>query len=131
MGLDNGICVRRTEQTEKIRELQRFNQSYDKEHEFDFEVVYYRKCWNVRNAILSYLGKRWADGWKFTLSIDDIDGIIEVLKSFNADNWCDGGGSIWEWDEMKPRLRQHIKDLRRLKKIMKKHDIEVYFYDSY
>ena len=73
----------------------------------------------------------WADGWKFTLTINNIDGIIDVLKSFNADNWNDGGGSIWDWDEIKSRLQQHIKDLRRLKKIMEKHDIEVYFYDSY
>ena len=131
MGLDNGICVRRTEQTEKIRELQCFNQSYDKEHKFDFDVTYYRKCWNVRGAIISYLGKRWTDEYEFILTIDDVDGIIEVLKLFNKDNWDDGGGSIWDWDEMRPRLKQHIKDLGLLKKIMEKHDIEVYFYDSY
>ena len=123
--------MRRTEQTEKIRELQRFNQSYDKEYKFDFEIIYYRKCWNVRNAILDCLGKRWTDEWKFALTIDNIDDIIEVLKSFNADNWSDGDGSIWDWDEIKPRLRQHIKDLQVLKRIMKKHDVEVYFYDAY
>lgn len=131
MGLDNGICIRKTEQTDKIREIQRFYESWDDKHEFDPQVVYYRKCWNVRNAILAYLGKRCTNEYEFTLRIDDIDGIIDVLKSFNADNWYDSGGSIWDWDEMKPRLQQHIKDLRALKKIMKKHDIDVYFYDSY
>ena len=69
------------------------------------------------------------------LTIADIDNIITGLKSFNAENWNHNLGSIWDWnDEECPyskKIKQDIKNLKRLKKLMKKYDLEVYFYDSY
>lgn len=135
MGLDNGIQVRRTHATNKIEELKVFNQSYDKELKYDFEVVYYRKCWNVRNDILYIIGKRWTDEWEFPLTVENIDQIIALLQSYNAENWEESGGSIWEWDDgewsYSEKIQRDIEKLQLLRKLMDKYDMEVYFYDSY
>lgn len=134
MGLDNGIQVKRTPETNKIKELAIFNQDYDKELKYDFEVAYWRKCWGLRNDILYLIGKRWSDGWRFTLSKDDVDNIINLLESYNEETWED---SIWEWtsDEegwsYSEHIKQDIKSLRLLRDFMNKYELEVYFYDSY
>lgn len=69
------------------------------------------------------------------LTIEDIDNIIKGLKSFNAKNWQDNGGSIWDWDDEEwpysEHVKQQVKDLETLKELMKQYDLEVYFYDSY
>lgn len=69
------------------------------------------------------------------LTIEDIDNIIKGLKSFNSSNWNDNGGSIWDWDDEEypysKKVKRDIKNLNRLKLLMKKYNLEVYFYDSY
>lgn len=69
------------------------------------------------------------------LTTEDINNIIKGLKSFNSNNWCDNGGSIWEWDDEEwpysEKIKQDIKNLKKLKKLMNKYELEVYFYDSY
>lgn len=69
------------------------------------------------------------------LSIEDIDNIIKGLKSFNAENWPEDGGSIWDWDDEEypysETIKHDIESLERLKGLMTKCDLEVYFYDSY
>lgn len=135
MGLDNGLCVRRTPEVNKIEELKVFNEPWDKELKYDPQICYYRKCWNVRNDILYIIGKRWSDEYEFPLTADNIDQIIELLQSYNADNWDDGGGSIWEWDDgelsYSNKIKQDIANLQSLRKLMDQYDLEVYFYDSY
>ena len=135
MGLDNGICIKRTLETNKIVELQMFNLDYDKELKDDFEVCYWRKCYGLRNDILCIIGKRWyPDEYEFKLTKNDIDNIIKLLGSYNEETWVD---SIWEWtsDEDGWSYSEHIKrdieDLKILRELMDKHDLEVYFYDSY
>lgn len=132
MGLDNGIQIKRTSETNKITELKVFNQNYDKELKCDFEVAYWRKCWGLRNDILWLIGKRWSDEWKFNLNKDDVNLIIKLLESYNADNWED---SIWEWDDEEfpysEKIKQDIKNLKLLLRLMDEYELEVYFYDSY
>ena len=69
------------------------------------------------------------------LTITDIDNIITGLKSFNAENWGHNLGSIWDWDDEEypysKKIKRDIKNLKKLKRLMKKYDLEVYFYDSY
>ena len=132
MGLDNGVCVKRTPETNKIEELKVFNMSYDKELRCDFEIAYWRKCWGLRNDILTLIGKRWSDGWRFALSKDEIDDIIKLLQSYTADTWED---SIWEWDDEEfpysEYIQENIESLKLLWQLMDKYELEVYFYDSY
>ena len=51
MGLDNGICVKRNEYTESIPELKQFEAEWDQYYGHDFEVAYFRKCYNVRSMV--------------------------------------------------------------------------------
>lgn len=110
--------------------LKRFEDDWDKEHKYNFEVLYYRKCWNLRGIIAEAIGGI-CDNGETTVEREDIPKIINALKSVNEDNWEDEGGSIWTWEEQKPHIKQHIKNLKYVYKLMNQHDIDVYFYDSY
>lgn len=134
MGLDNGIIIKRNEYSNKIKALKRFVDSYDKEEKYDFDVCYWRKCWNVRHDILNILDSGEDEEYYFILSIKNVKQIIKILKSYNEKTWEYGGwsGSIWLWSEHKKVNRKHIKNLKRLIRLMKKYpELEVYFYDSY
>lgn len=135
MGLDNGICVRRNEYTNNIKELRSFEESWDKEHKYDFDVCYWRKCWNVRHMIMDSIQCAYDGCESEHLTIEHIEKIVRGLKSFNARNWQDDGGSIWDWDDedwpYSKKIKQDIKNLKYLIELMKKYDLEVYFYDSY
>ena len=68
------------------------------------------------------------------LTKDDIDNIINGLSEFNGFNWELNGGSIWEWNGecgYSDYIEQNIKDLKLLRQLMDKYELEVYFYDSY
>ena len=131
MGLDNGVCVRRNEYTNNIRALKHFEEDWERENGYDFEIVYYRKCYNVRSMIFDVVPAAHDGNESDPLTIADIDNIIAGLKSFNAENWDHNLGSIWDWNPYSKKIKQDIKNLKRLKKLMKKYDLEVYFYDSY
>lgn len=131
MGLDNSIEIKRTPYTDSISELRQFNLDWDNKHEYDFSVCYWRKCWNIRNGILDILGDRFSDQWRFHLNTENIDKIITFLKSLNKHNWNDDGGSIWTWEEYKNHIKDDIKKLKMLRKLMKKYDLKVVFIDSY
>lgn len=131
MGLDNSIEIKRTPYTDSISELRQFNLDWDNKHEYDFSVCYWRKCWNIRNGILDILGDRFSDQWRFHLNTENIDKIIAFLKSLNKHNWNDDGGSIWTWEEYKNYIKDDIKKLKMLRKLMKKYDLKVVFIDSY
>lgn len=135
MGLDNAICIRRNEITNKIPDLCQFAPDWDNKLEYDFEIVYYRKCWNIRNDILYLIGKRFTDEYEFTLTKDDVTAIIKLLKSYNKENFEDNGSCIWDWDDEEwpyaEKIQEDIQKLETLKELMDKYDLDVYFYDSY
>ena len=135
MGLDNGINIRRTEYTDNIPELKRFEDDWCRKYKSNFEVCYWRKCWNIRHMIFYTVENIDNNGYSELLTKQDIENIIKGLQSFNADNWQDNGGSIWEWEDEEwsysYKLKQDIKNLQVLSELMDKYDLEVYFYDSY
>ena len=134
MGLDNGIDIVRNSYSNKIKALKRFTSPYDKDKIDPFEVCYWRKCWNVRGDILDIIGVEDECQCRFALDIPMIEEIIKVLKSYSRKTWeyIGWGGSIWLWSEHKKFNRRHIRNFKRLVKIMKKYpELEVYFYDSY
>ena len=131
MGLDNGLEIKRNEKSMSIYDkIKRFERSWDKEHEYDFEVLYYRKCWNIRSLIAECIGGIYDNG-ETPVEREHIPKIIAALKSLNTKNWMDYGGSIWEWKEQKPHIKRHIKNLKYLYRLIGKYDLDVYFYDSY
>ena len=127
--------MRRTPETDNIPELQIFHDSWDKKREYDFEVCYWRKCWNVRNDILWLIGGRFDEKFKFNLTTEDVNNIVKLLQSYNSENWEESGGSIWDWDDEEwpysEYIQRNIKDLMYLRVLMDKYKLEVYFYDSY
>lgn len=130
MGLDNGINIERNDKSMSIYDtIKRFEQNYDHDHKYNFEVAYWRKCWNVRNMILRLLPAGESE-WKFPITREDIPEIIDALKSLNAETW-DEGMSIWSWDEQESLIEQYIENLEYLYELMGEHDLDVYFYDSY
>ena len=131
MGLDNGCCIRRNEKSMSIYDkLKRFEDDWDREYKYDFEVLYYRKCWNLRGIIADAIGGIY-DNDETPIEREHIPKIIAALKAVNEDNWEDEDGSIWTWEEQKPHIKQHIKNLKYVYRLMRKHDLDVYFYDSY
>lgn len=131
MGLDNGICIKRNEKSMSIyNKLKCYENDWDKKHEEDFDICYWRKCSGVRHRIALSIGGIY-DNARTPIKREDMPKVIAVLKSFNADNWGDDGGSIWEWDQHKEINQYHIEDLEYIYELMAEHDLDVYFYDSY
>jgi hypothetical protein len=133
MGLDNAVCVKRNAYTNSIPELKRFEDEWDKEHKYDFEVVYFRKCWNIRNDLFSLsIGRDESD---YIMSTLDIDVMIRLLESYNVENFTNGGSCIWDWDDEEypysEKIQRDIEALKLLRGLMDRYDLEVYFYDSY
>lgn len=133
MGLDNGILARSATLIPALKPYYEHWKSWNKSsNEVVYELCYWRKCWNVRSLILKSI-KSWSgdDEYEYPLTPEYIDNIIAALSGLNKKNWNDDGGSIWEWSEMRDRIKYQIKALKKLRKAMKKHEIEVWFYDSY
>jgi hypothetical protein len=135
MGLDNGIIAKIGIENEKLRKklFKHFTLNFNK----DYEIAYWRKCWNVRKLIILALKDNKhivpdIDS-RIELTIEDIDKIIKILKSFTKYNWEDHGYSPWSYKELKPFNKIYIKNLKKIKRLMKKfpNELEVYFYDSY
>lgn len=131
MGLDSGICVKRNEKSMNVYDkLKMFEEDWAKKYEYDFELAYFRKCWNVRALIFRCLGGG-VDNGHTPIQREDIPKIVSELQSLNANNWDESGGSIWEWEEQEPHIKQYIKNLKYLYELMETYDLDVYFYDSY
>ena len=135
MGLDNGIQIKRNTSTNSIPELKQFELAYDNKHQFDFEICYWRKCYNIRNMIMDVVESARDNDNSDILTTTDIEKIIHGLQSFNSANWQENGGSIWEWDDEEypysEKIQRDIENLKNLQTLMEKYDLEVYFYDSY
>lgn len=132
MGLDNGIEIKRRVDLPALA-FTYFDEEYRAKHNYDLEVAYWRKCWNVRSIIMDILKVRENNNSYTTMTIDDVDAVITALCKINKKNWLDYGGTIWEWKEFKDIQRHNIRNLRRLRHMMRKKPeiFEVYFYDSW
>ena len=132
MGLDNGILARSQTIIPALRKYVDEVYPLDEQGNIVYELCYYRKCWNIRRLILSDVLK-WRGSYQYEipLTADHIKEIIKVLSGLNKKNWNDAGISIWEFGEQRDHIKRHIKALRTLLKVMRKYEIDVWFYDSY
>ena len=134
MGLDNGFKVKSNK-----RQITREMLPEGIVYPFDFEpteVVYWRKNWGLRNAVMNHFGWRRAniDQWQF--NIESAKGVMElilIIASFlDPVKWDDEGDSIWDFDEIKNVLVQNIVNLALVKSFMEANpDAYLEFYDSY
>lgn len=116
MGLDNYIVARKN------------NGETD-----EFEICYWRKCWNIRNWVFDIIQPDNRDEmYEFPLTLDNVVDIYYMFKKIKAKAWDNDGGSIWEYSEMKSCIKNDIKRLKCLIKDMKKDpELCVFFIDSY
>ena len=144
MGLDNGIILRTKHMINpkdippyiKIElsdweEDNDYNTSY-----WDYDICYWRKCWNVQKAILE-LGVEEDNNGYYELTIYNIcciiDFLIEYLKFMEQWQWdYEDGNTIWEAEDMVAYIAQDIVNLNWLKEYLFTNRGSVaIFYDSY
>ena len=136
MGLDNGIQF-------KILDKQKFGkipswfrrEAWADKYEYDYEILYWRKCWNVRSAILDYLCDFFDEEEVETnITPDQLEDIFAILKTlYTKENW-NKGGSIWSWDEIGKNYPANLKYARKVLKWLKtkpEGSYQLYLYDSY
>lgn len=125
MGLDNGIEIRRKENLPNCALC--FDEEWRKQHGYDLEVAYWRKCWNVRAIIFDVLGRGEDNNSVIQVTREEI---IEIIKRLQNDlRYYD---CIWDWNMLRRIQKRNIKNLKKLEDMMRRHpEIEVYFYDSY
>lgn len=138
MGLDNGIIMKKItrNQLDKIPDFVKYELYYNEDDTVDIELAYWRKCWNVRNAIIEAINPEcdpagYAD---CEIDVDDIPALIRgLMPLFDKDKWTDGrGGSIWTFEEQFDNMVQVVLNLKWLETYLKENeDIRVEFYDSF
>lgn len=145
MGLDNGLTVRFREGKEpKWAKRLRIMDDMPKDgFGRELELAYWRKCWNVRKAILGELAEMGRqddhdDDCEYRLSADELRRVCKAVgKVLNRKDWDECyryGYTIWEWSEsgsdMKGQNRRCLKAAERLGG-MDPGDYSLIFYDSY
>lgn len=146
MGLDNGIVIR-TKKTKEMRDIVPWYVSVASGEwvdKFNFEVCYWRKCWNIRAGIFDILWKNHHNEWhksgydespkeQMILRIEDVKEIYQLLVDYiNEDLEWDTSDTIWELKDYRPYLVQCAMNLIWLVEWMTAHPEDVVeFYDSY
>lgn len=140
MGLDNGLILYSKKEINIPKELKSFvartiNEDWDYSCEYD--LLYFRKCYNIRRAVGRVLEADLEYCGKSGLTISEVKGIWWVLNIFNNEStWEESEwGSIWTYDEIRDRLDQSLLILEWLINFMRENQDDstyvVEFYDSY
>ncbi len=105
---------------------------YNPESE-SFEPIYWRKCYNLREAVFRVLHGERNDVYEYQVKSNDIPELIENLRPFlNKIYWDNHDDCIWEYDEMFDEMYRTLVFLEWFQSYYKEHpEIEMVFYDSY
>lgn len=130
MGLDNGFVMCNLNKKDVPNFATFWLRDYDEPDKA--EVIYWRKCWGLRDVVLDVLHASNND-YRIPVEAEDIPAIIRVIKPFfNERYWEDVGDSIWTYDEMFDNLVNSVLTLEWMKWYLEEHpDVTCYFYDSY
>ena len=135
MGLDNGICLKLIDK-ETFGDIPSWihREEWEDRYNFDYEVLYWRKCWNVRGAIMEYLGMS-GDDYEHAMTVYDLEDIVDILERYvyGEDNWKDGL-SIWTWEEIGDHYTKCLEYALKVAEWLRTKPLgsyELYFYDSY
>lgn len=127
MGLDNSFTLHITD-TAKFGKLpnwlvrSEWEIKNDKPNDVEVELLYWRKCWNVRGKVFDTLdfenrtihiepkeGSDW-EPYDYEIlvlkSLDDYEKILDVLMKelYSFEKWDNEDGSIWEWVDIEPKI---------------------------
>ena len=137
MGLDNGLTLHTREPIEIPAEFS-FDSSVEEEPlKYSYEILYFRKCWNIRREVVRALNADYEYCAKAWLTIDEVKKIWWAINEVNHKSAWDNNESIWTWDEIKDRLDRSLLALEWLIGFMREHVGDrtpfymVEFYDSY
>ena len=122
MGLDNGI-VMLIKKNKKLDFLGTPS-TYDKDnkHYSRYDVCYWRKCWGIRNAIISILDPKGFNSnlGKYNIDLEDIPAMIRALQKFlNSKYYERNANSIWEYDRYIDTLITNIFVLMKVEDYLK------------
>ena len=98
------------------------------------EIIYWRKNWGLRDAVLDYISDRDAEDCYYQITtVDQVNGIMSIICDFmDKDIWETEGRSIWSYGQIKKVLKTNLHNLKVISKFMKNNpDIYLCFYDSY
>lgn len=137
MGLDNGIYVK-SNRRKITRDILPSGIKYCWDEEYDGEgpeILYWRKNWSLRNAVLESDVVTQCKDDEFEYEINTSKQVFELIKiivSFmNKETWKESD-TIWEYEEYLPILQQNIINLAIIASFMENNpDIYLVFYDSY
>ena len=101
MGLDNGITLVIKNEA-LFEDLPRWFKHFSKDDN-EYDILYWRKCYNIRIEIISLLAYRCkvdADDNTTPIDLPTFEAILEMLDScYNLEWWQENDDSIWDWDD--------------------------------
>ena len=139
MGLDNGLLLHSKEPVDVPVELSIVdfaNYEATSPFPYTYDILYFRKCWNIRREVCAILGASYEYCGKSWLTIGEVKNMWRALNELNSKKAWESGDSIWSYAEIKSRLDASLLALEWLIDFMRKHENEqdsfmVEFYDSY
>lgn len=139
MGLDNGIILK-INNKEKFGVLPPFAANFDSYEEDTIDLLYWRKCWNIRNVIFNVLEKAGVDtvsdcSKDMPMTLDTfIDLLYKLNDCYTNEWWTENSDSIWDFDEINGNYHYHLLNAMRMAQWLEDKDpdsYEISFYDSY
>ncbi len=141
MGLDNGILIK-PKTLKGSRFLEKYFSHLDKIGP-NYELAYWRKCYNVRHKIFEYV-ENACDAGESELYLTDLVQVLEVMKYFLVrEHWYDENGSVWTWEEQLRNTADIIYNLTKFIEYLEdgegdlpedevsEDDFKIIWYDSY
>ena len=111
MGLDNGIVLKVSDKkfpedfpiisNNNDESLWWIDSPEDVAKKGEMHVVYWRKCWGIRDSILTILHVDKNGGGHYVVEAEDLPAIRRALTKFLKPDYYEAyADSIWEYDEM-------------------------------
>lgn len=135
IGLDNGIYVKSNKRKLTRADLPvGIRYPFGKDYNEQIEILYWRKNWGLRNAVLEHFGTRFTEDYITEIDTPDkVLDLMEIIVNFMSEEaWEEDGNSIWTYEEILPVLKNNIVTLALMVGYMQENpDVYLEFYDSY
>lgn len=132
MGLDNGVLIKGMPKKD-LKKIPYFKPNWYIKETNTYEPIYWRKCYNLRDAVFSVIGGEVDNTFEYKLAPNDIAYLIQKLKPFlQKSYWDNHNNCIWDYEEMFEQLYEELVFLEWFKTYYKENsNLNVTFYDSY